>query len=71
MKSRFDMLKELGIRRVLALTGTSFALYAVAMLTVSLLAQSPATDTMAGANPQAERVVLHFDALTPTELDLI
>jgi len=71
MKSRFDMLKELGARRTVALAGTSFALYAIAMLTVSLLAQSPGQDAATAATAQAERVVLHIDTLTPTELDLI
>ena len=71
MQSRLDIVKELGIRRALAVVGTSFALYTIAMLTVSLLGQPPLHDTTAAATAQAERVVLHFDAVTPTELDLI
>lgn len=71
MKSRFDMPKEIGTRRALALVGASFALYTIAMLTISLVAQPPAPDSAASANAQAERIVLHIDALTPTELDLI
>ena len=71
MKSRLDTVKELGSRRALAVVGTSFALYAIAMLSISLLGQPPVRDTATAATAQAERVVLHIDALTPTELDLI
>ena len=73
MKSKLDMIQEVGARRALALTGASFALYAVAMLTVTLLAE-PSMDgaaTTADASASAKQVVLHVDALTPTELDII
>lgn len=71
--TRYDTIKQIGVRPALAVVGASFALYAIAMLTISLVGQPP----MDGAAPQnaatahAERIVLHIDALTPTELDLI
>ena len=71
MKSRFDMIKEIGTRRALALVGASFAPYTIAMLTISLVAQPPAHNGAASASVQAERVALHLDTLVPTELDLI
>ena len=69
--TRYDTIKQIGIRPALAVAGASFALYAIAMLTISLLGQPPIRETATAGTAQAERIVLHVDALTPTELDLI
>ena len=59
MQSRFDMIKEIGFRRALASAVASFALYAVAMVAVALVA-----DTLEDGNTP---MAVEQSAPAPTE----
>jgi hypothetical protein len=72
MRSKFDMIKEVGIGRALALAGTSLALYAAASLAI-VAADKPAETgrvVMDLFSPAAEASVLPPDLLSTSEVVL-
>jgi hypothetical protein len=72
MRSRFDMIKMVGIGRALALAGTSLALYAVASLAI-VVANKPAETGQALMNfvsPVAQASALPSDQSSTSEIVL-
>jgi hypothetical protein len=72
MRSRFDMIKAVGVRRAAALAGTSLALYAVASL--AILVADKRTETQEAllnfVSPAAQASVLPPHQLSTSEVVL-